>query len=107
MDKTLITILEDNSLTEGTDAKMTEIGWERFGENIQDSKSALQELVKECIKTKRELVEPVTKRTVTDGDKVGIDLDVDLKGSLKFIQDNGYNQAIEDISKALRERGLL
>lgn len=37
------------------------------------------------------LFEPVTRREVFMGDKVGIDLDADVKGSLIFIQDNGKN----------------
>src|SRR6187549_2774553 len=42
---------------------------------------------------KRKLIEPVTKREVGDNDRVGIDLDADTKGSLVFIQDNGFNSA--------------
>lgn len=53
---------------------------------------------------KRDLVEPVTKRPVKHvGDKVGIDLEADLHGSLKFIQDDGYNQAIDCYDEALHQ----
>lgn len=53
---------------------------------------------------KRQLVEPVTKREVTDGDIAGIDLDADPKGSLKFIQDNGYNQALLEVKALLNKK---
>lgn len=60
----------------------------------------------EMLPGKRKLIEPVTKRPVTEiGDKVGIDLDADIKGSLKFIQDNGYNQALSDMEAKLKLLG--
>lgn len=64
-----------------------------------------QELLEEIEGKKRKLIEPVTKRVVADiGDKVGIDLDADTKGSLVFIQDNGFNQALDEV-KAIIEKG--
>lgn len=55
--------------------------------------------LKESMPEKRKLFEPVTKRPVNNiGDKVWIDIDADLKGSLAFIQDNGYNQAIDTVT---------
>lgn len=54
----------------------------------------------------RELYEPVTQRMVASGDKVGIDLEVDPRGSLKFVQDNGYNQALNQVRSAIEKRGL-
>lgn len=68
---------------------------------FDDNKELVTELLKsallECVPEERELIEPVTKRKVTTGDKVGIDLDADTRGSLKFIQDNGFNQARQQV----------
>lgn len=63
-------------------------------------------LLKELLGATRErvLYEPVTNRIVNTGDKVGIDLDVDTKGSLKFIQDNGYNQAVTEFTKVINSK---
>lgn len=86
-------------------------------EYIVEAKTAIQSHIKsllaaerQAIKAaveKRELVEPVTHRIVTEvGDKVGIDLDADLKGSLKFIQDNGFNMALDQFHKIIEERDI-
>jgi hypothetical protein len=56
---------------------------------------------------KRRLFEPATKREVLPGGKAMIDLSADKKGSLMFIQDNGFNQAIDKIISNAKERGLL
>jgi len=40
-DNTLDEILEDNNILVGTGAKLTEIGYERLGENIQSAKQQL------------------------------------------------------------------
>ena len=39
---TLDEILEDNNILAGTDAKLTEIGYEVLGENIQSAKQQIQ-----------------------------------------------------------------
>lgn len=75
--------------------------------SLNEAKQALLTLMREIVAEgkpeERELIEPVTKRIVTHGDKVGIDLEADTRGSLKFIQDNGYNQALRDYERRLRE----
>lgn len=70
----------------------------------QSQTSNLLDTLLEAMPEKRELFEPVTKRPVHDiGEKVGIDLDADTKGSLKFIQDNGYNQALTEVETIIKE----
>jgi hypothetical protein len=60
--------------------------------------------LKKAIPEKRKLFEPVTKRPVGPGGKAMIDLLADREGSLIFIQDNGYNQAIDDLLTNLEEQ---
>lgn len=64
----------------------------------------LAEILEE-LPEKRKLVEPVTKRPVDNlGDKVEIDVDADMRGSLIFVQDNGFNQALDEITALIRKR---
>jgi hypothetical protein len=58
--------------------------------HVKDAKKALQELVKECIPPKKD------ERPMEDG------VPVETYG-----YEQEYNSAIEDISKALKEKGLL
>lgn len=62
--------------------------------------NATYEAVMEAIKD-RELYEPVTKRVVKPDDKAMIDLAKDQRGSLVFIQDNGYNQACAELRQSI------
>lgn len=76
------------------------LGSNRADAELTDEILALYRQQLEGVKAaakKRELFEPVTNRLVSDGDKVGIDLEADQRGSLKFIQDNGYNMAVDDV----------
>jgi len=41
-------IVEDNNILVGTGAKLTEIGYERLGENIQSAKQQIQALITEA-----------------------------------------------------------
>ena len=52
---------------------------------------------------RRKLYEPVTNRVVTIGEKVQIDLEADPRASLKFVQANGHNQAIDTVRTILEE----
>jgi len=47
-DNTVDKILEDNNILVGTGAKLTEIGYERLGENIQSAKQQIQALITEA-----------------------------------------------------------
>jgi hypothetical protein len=81
-------------------------GIDKLVQLFAQQKAALLKRLEEKGPEDRQLVEPVTKREVkTVGDKVGIDLDADLKGSLTFIQNNGFNQANTLWRTALKEIG--
>lgn len=69
--------------------------------------SLIKELVAEAKPDKRELIEPVTGKPVSRGDKVTVDVEADPRGSLIFAQNNGYNMALnqfeQNLLKALEE----
>ena len=70
--------------------------------------SLIKELVAEAKPEKRELIEPVTGKPVSRGDKVTFDVEADPRGSLIFVQNNGYNMALnqfeQNLLKALEEK---
>lgn len=69
--------------------------------DIDEYVAQILQTVANHLPEKRKLIEPVTNREVSDNDKVGIDLDVDTRGSLVFIQNNGFNQAIQEMKDIL------
>lgn len=78
---------------------------ERFEALLTKELQRERDRILAALPQKRTLIEPVTKRVVTErGDKVGIDLDVDRNGSLIFIQDNGFNMALDQVTKAINNK---
>ena len=63
--------------------------------------SLTKELVAEAKPEKRELIEPVTGKPVSRGDKVTFDVEADPRGSLIFVQNNGYNMALNQFEQNL------
>lgn len=63
--------------------------------------SLIKELVAEAKPEKRELIEPVTGEPVSSGDKVTVDVEADPRGSLIFVQNNGYNMALNQFEQNL------
>ncbi len=65
--KTIDEILHTDNILAGTEAKLTEIGYERLGENIQEATQAIERLVlQERIKTLNELRGLTTEIDVSD-----------------------------------------
>ena len=77
----------------------------RKGAEIHTVKQALTSLIKELVveakPEKRELIEPVTGESVSSGDKVTVDVEADPRGSLIFVQNNGYNMGLDQFEQNL------
>jgi hypothetical protein len=71
---------------------------------VNELEAAIAAAIREAAPEKRKLYEPVTKHEVKEGGAATIDLLMDKKGSLIFIQDNGYNQAIDEYTASLTAR---
>lgn len=65
--------------------------------------AALEEIMVAAKPEKRELAEPVTGRPVSYGDKVTVDVEADPKGSLIFVQNNGFNMALNQYEQNIRQ----
>lgn len=84
------------------EAEQCQFCWELRYPFIDQTQQSIKQDLLDLLPEKRKLIEPVTKRLVNNiGDKVGIDLEADTRGSLKFIQDNGFNQAIDQLRQAI------
>ncbi len=69
---------------------------------FQAQRSAVIREAMERLPVNRKLYEPVTKREVGPGGSATMDLGKDQKGTLVFVQDNGYNQAVDELRAALQ-----
>ena len=63
--------------------------------------SLTKEMVAEAKPDNRELIEPITGKPVSRGDKVTFDVEADPRGSLIFVQNNGYNMALNQFEQNL------
>jgi hypothetical protein len=68
---------------------------------IQRDRSRLRDELLAATPEKRTLYEPVTKKEIGPGESGMMDLNKDQRGTLVFVQDNGYNQAVDDIVAAI------
>ncbi len=73
-----------------------------FYDKFQAQRSAVIREAMERLPKNRKLYEPVTKREVGRGGSAMMDLGKDQKGTLVFVQDNGYNQAADEARAALQ-----
>lgn len=99
VDKEVVKALQDRGIPYLT---AIDIWHENIKVVIAQHDAALKQKLLEAL-PKRDLFEPITKRKVAAvNDLVRIDVDADRKGSLVFVQDNGYNQAIDKVLEVIQ-----